>query len=529
MKQIHIFDTTLRDGQQCPGAGMSYEANLTYAQMAAETNIDVLEAGFPSASDEDFRMVNDIAEALKGSRTRVAALAQLKPQQTERTMEALTPLLSTGQARVHLYLPVAPALMTASLGRLAKQHDALIDTTAALIAMASDAGFEVQFSPEAYSQMGENFDFVSDLLLAAVESGARIINCPDTIGRASPWQGEDYFVHHMNQHAKWLKRQLPNHPVTWSVHCHNDFGLAVSNSLNAVEHGPATQIEGCFNGIGERAGNAALEQCIMALQTFGPAIGLNTQAQTGGLVQLSDFVAEHMLPRQPHWPITGENAAKHSSGGHTNAILKNPHIYQPFPPESVGQKISFLFGPLSGSNHAQSIINHHGYICHDDEKYELTQSLKNTFKNRRKGVSDKELMAAYIQYRAPFHSLRFQKSNGQMWVHLTHNKEPIQCNVSDDDGTTALAAMQSFLIQHIGSFKVQQYQSESIGQGIHASAKASIQIEADGRVHAGLGHDQDIIVAAIKALINACNQWQVKRDYSLDQTMTQQQKHKATP
>ncbi len=518
MKHIQLFDTTLRDGQQCPGAGMSHQHNLHYASMAARVGIDILEAGFPSASQEDFRIVNDIAKQYSRltSAPKVAALAQLKEAQLIQTMEALAPL-DPSQARVHLYLPVAPDLMSASLGRYAENKPQIISDCQQLIHMAHQQGFEVEFSPEAYSQMAENFDFVSELILAAVEAGASIINCPDTIGKACYWQGEHYFVNHMQQHANMVKTQLPHHQVTWSVHCHNDFGMALDNSLRAITQGPATQVEGCFNGVGERAGNVALEQCIMAIKTFGQCDeveAMYTQANSQYIKAISDFVAQHMLARQAHWPIAGDNVAKHSSGGHTNAILKNSHIYQPFAPDEVGQKVSFAFGPLSGSNHAKKIIEDHGYRCLTEEKSTITQYIKNHHSNRRKGLTDDELMAAYFSYRAAIKSVCYSyQTNGQLVVSscLFGNDKHWTLETNE---ATYLAAVKRQLEQELGKFSIQSYQSESTTSGIDSPAKAEIVIKVSGQQYEGTATHQDIQLAAIAALINACNRWQIDSHYT---------------
>ncbi len=385
-RHVKIFDTTLRDGQQCPGAGMDFEHNLEYARLACALRVDVLEAGFPSASNMDFEIVRTICEevATMDYKPTIAGLCQLREEQVIRTIESLQPLVSFGKARLHTYVPVDPELMPASLGKLADDKEKIIADLYRLTKMAVEAGMEVQFSPEGYSRMKGNFDFTTDLIRAAIQAGATVINCPDTIGGASVFEGEEYFVRKMVKHAEIMRSEFPDNNVIWSVHCHNDFGLAVQNSLNGVVDGPATQIEGCINGIGERAGNAALEQCIMIVKHFSEASGNEnpyyTTVATEKLQEISDFVSQHMLPRQPHWPVSGDNAAKHSSGGHTNAILKNPMAYQPFDPKEIGKNISFLFGPLSGGNHAKSIIEEFGYICAEFEKAEIAQYIKNQFR-----------------------------------------------------------------------------------------------------------------------------------------------------
>ncbi len=401
--RVFIFDTTLRDGQQCPGAGISVDQNLEYAKLAAQLRVDILEAGFPSASAAEFEIVQKIAKEFSTDPQypTVAALCQLRMDQIDKTILALEPAIASKKARLHTYVPVDPKLMRASLGSYAQNKSKIVNDLYTMVRKAYQAGLEVQFSPEGYSRQAENFDFVTDLIRAAVEAGATIINCPDTMGWACRLQ-KDYFVDHMNQHARIIKVEYPGKEITWSVHCHNDFGLALENTMMGVFHGPARQIEGCFNGIGERAGNVSLEQCIMYMKHFAeqynPSAPFYTRADSQCIQKVSDFVSRNMLQRQPHWPITGDNAMRHTSGGHTNASLKDPTAYQPFPPEEVGRQIEFVFGPSSGGNHAQDILKRHGYSCGDEEKAEFAQFIKTKFSHRRKGITDDEVVKAYQEF-----------------------------------------------------------------------------------------------------------------------------------
>ncbi|MCI5066203.1 2-isopropylmalate synthase [bacterium] len=518
-EQIALFDTTLRDGQQCPGAGMSFERNLEYARLAAQLGIDILEAGFPSASSTDFEIVHTITEELatdENHHTTIAGLCQLRSEQIDTTIAALEPAISRGRARLHTYVPVDPLLMQASLGSLAEDHSTLLKRTSDYISRAAEAGLEVQFSPEGYSRQGENFDFVTDLLRAAVEAGARILNCPDTIGSACYIQGDNYFVAQMNRHAAILREEYPELSLTWSVHCHNDFGLAVANSLHGVFDGPARQIEGCINGVGERAGNAALEQCIMAIRSFSSSPSEKecskffTNANTKYLQGISNFVSRHMLPRQPHWPISGENAARHSSGGHTNAILNNIHVYQPFDPAETGSKVSLLFGPLSGSNHAQSLIEEAGYSCPDEEKAEITQFIKDRYADRRKGITDAELLTAYRAYRQPISITSFDYSRNakNSEVHLEgqffDHEGPLSESYEGED--SALAALKAAIDRRFPGYQIASHQSQSEGEGIAATSNSKIVLTGgDGNEYVGRGSDRDIEISAMKALIDATN------------------------
>jgi 2-isopropylmalate synthase len=532
-RKITIFDTTLRDGQQCPGAAITFDQNLEYAQRARNAGIDVLEAGFPDASKLDFDIVHTISAELAGyhESPTIAALCQQRREQVERTIEALSPVAPHSKGRLHMYLPVEPALMAASLGDRALDKSRLVRETHELCRLATQAGLEVEFSPEGYSRVGDNFDFTTDLIRAAIEAGATIINCPDTIGGGCWTQGERYFVRLMQRHAHLIDREYPNHRITWSAHCHNDFGLALHNSLCAVFEGPCRQIEGCFNGIGERAGNVSLEQVILAIEHFGRSVDPEnpffTSIRLAAIQELSDFVAAHMLPRQPHWPITGENAAKHSSGGHTNAILNNPLAYQPFDPRSIGKEITFVFGPLSGGNHAQAIITARGYRCDDSEKSSIAQFIKNRYATRRKGVTDAEVLSAYFEYRRPIaiESFDYGRRSNLSEISLKGRFFDVQGDIHDsyEGRDSALATLKKAIDARFPGTQIVTYQSESVGTGISALSRSTIVISTpQGTTFCGRGEDSDIEISAMKALIDGINQAFIECNWRADPTVPQQ-------
>ncbi len=527
-RPVKIFDTTLRDGQQCPGAAMSFENNIRYFQLAAAMRVDILEAGFPAASALDFEIVRTIAEKTAEMEYSpiIAALCQLRREQVERTIEALKPLVHTGKGRLHTYVPVDPELMQASLGSYIEKPEAIIKDVYELTKLAKEAGLEVQFSPEGYSRMGDNFQFTFELIKAAVEGGATIINCPDTIGGASQLQGADYFVEHMKEHRRMIEEIFPDREICWSVHCHNDYGLAVQNTINAVFEGAATQIEGCMNGVGERAGNAALEQCIMIIDQFGKEPGqrgfcVHTDARLDRIQEVSDFIAEHMLKRQPHWPVTGDNAARHSSGGHTNAILKNPMAYQPFDPRAVGKEISFTFGPLSGGNHARSVIERFGYICEESEKAAIAQYIKDKSSARRKGISDEELISYYFAYRQPMQidAVDYSRKGEQSTVTLEGRffGEDGAFSALHSGKDSALAALKKLVESKFGETRIIRHESYSDSTGINAQSVSTVIIEdGSGFRSEGRAKNQDIEISALYAYIDAVNKAYVHRHFSLE-------------
>ncbi len=534
-EKVYIFDTTLRDGQQCPGAGMSFQRNLDYFRLASRLGIDIIEAGFPSASALDFDIVRKITEecAQMEQGPTIAALCQLRKEQIEITIQSLEPLIASRRGRLHTYVPVDPELMAASLGSSAADTSKIVSDVYEFISMAAKAGLEVQFSPEGYSRMRENFDLTTELICAAIDAGATIINCPDTIGGASSLEGPEYFVEKMKKHAAIVKSRFPSHNVIWSAHCHNDFGLAVQNSINAVFDGPARQIEGCINGIGERAGNASIEQCIMIIEQFGMRPEREIMFTTGvsheHIQEISDFVHQNMLPRQPHWPVTGENAARHSSGGHTNAILRNPMAYQPFDPQKIGKEITFAFGPLSGGNHARSIIEAHGFVCANEEKAEIAQFIKDHSKDRRKGISDSEVLSYYFQYRQPItiESVDYTKRNDRstVTIHGTFFDQRGKFRQEHSGKDSALAALKKLIESRFGNVDIINHSSQSDGEGINARSVSHVTIACDingKRMHfEGVAEDQDIEISAMRALIDASNLAYVHKTYATAKRLKQ--------
>ena len=488
-----------------------------YADYTHALNIDILEAGFPAASHNDFAIVHEISKRMveRNSNMIIAALCQLREEQVVTTMESLEPSQKIGKALVHTYVPVDPHLMAASLGGEKANHALIVEHVYSYIKMAADAGFEVEFSPEGYSRMAENFDFVTDTIRAAVSAGVRVINCPDTIGGASRWES-DYFVWNMNKHAEMMQQEFPDRAIIWSTHCHNDLGFALDNSLRAVTDGPVCQIEGCMNGVGERAGNVALEQCIMAIDLFGdrmhPDKTFYTDINLQELKKVSDFIAEKMLVRQPHWPITGKNAARHSSGGHTNAVLNNPMAYQAFDPKQVGKAISFAFGPLSGSNHAKDIIEKQGFRCSHDEKAAISQAIKDKFIDRRKGITDEEVIEGYKAYVSPIRidSMEYSKDRTDSAVLKISGKFFTKdvIVIEGEGANSVLSAMDREIKKYFPQVELTDYQSSACGSGdVNAKYNSTVIVTIAGKdSYVGKCSDSDINRSAIYAYVDAVNQ-----------------------
>jgi 2-isopropylmalate synthase len=269
----------------------------------------------------------------------------------------------------------------------------------------------------------------------------------------------------------------------------------------------------------------SLEQAIVAIHHFGASADKERQFHTDVKLEhiqsLSDFVATYMLPRQPHWPVTGENAAKHSSGGHTNAILHNPLAYQPFDPREIGKEISFVFGPLSGGNHAKSIIEGAGYRCADSEKAAIAQYVKNFYATRRKGVTDHEVLAAYFEYRKPIAIQNFdygKRSNqSEIFLHGRFFDFNGELHESYEGRDSALATLKKAIDARFPGLQIVSYHSESASSGISATSISTIVVaDQNGKTFTGKGEDNDIEISAMRALIDGVNHAYIDVHYRLE-------------
>lgn len=525
VEPVSIFDTTLREGQSCPGAGMSLEANLEYARCATRFGVNVLEVGFPSSSALDFQTVSTLVHELSSEKSgpTLAALSPLCDQAIERTLEALAPAIAQGRGRLHLYIPIDLQLLSFSTDDAPSAPEDVLKLMDVQISKVVKGGAEVQFTPQGYSRPAPNEQFLTEMIRVAVGAGADIVNCPDTIGCAYPFEGEHYFVNRMHAHAALIQEEFPERDIIWSTHCHNDFGLALANTLNAVFHGPVRQVQGCFNGIGERAGNAPLEQIVLALKHFIDREAerkFTTSVKSIYIQQISDFVSQHMLPRQPHWPISGENAARYSSREQAEAFLRENNAYQPFKPEDTGNKVTLLFNHQSGGAHAQAIISSAGFACDDDESSAIADYVKSKYEERRKGITDAEVIKAYFEYRKPIQieSFDYSKTSGRAQLILNGRlfREEGTLEYAGVGEDSVLAVLQAAIEKYQPGYEISSHQSQSEGRDISAQSVSRIVISnSDGVEFIGIGKDRDIEIAAMKALIDATNAAYIDHHYRL--------------
>lgn len=508
MKKIVFFDTTLRDGQQSPGAWMSISDNVRYAQGAKKLGVDYLEAGFPSASWAEFERVQTIiAEIVDATSPVIVGLTQIRPHLVEKTIASLLPAAPYKKGRMHIYIPIDPKLAAVSIWTAHPKE--FCEELYVSCKQATDAWLSVEFSLEGYSRMGENFDLGTELICAAIEWWATMINCPDTIGMGHRSQGEAYFVQHMRTHAARISELYPHKEIFRSTHNHNDIWTAVENSLYAVTQWPATQIECTMNGVGERAGNASLEQLAIQIYLYGQQMGITHGLHMEYLQELSDLIAEKMLPRQPHRPVTWVNAARHTSWGHVNALLKDPSVYQPFDPKIVWKPgISLLFWLSSWGNHVKEIVEWAWYRCDKEKAAPCAQYLKDTYADRYKWISDEEVVAWFLAFVAPVQIREFNYSKLQGKTSFSyvgrcfdHEDETVVVETAD----SALSVFHGILDHAFPGRNVVNYASKADTSSIHAHSVTDVTISDGVHLFHGQGIDADIEIAALQALAAAYN------------------------
>ncbi len=374
--QISIFDTTLRDGEQSPGFSMNQDEKLRLALQLERLQADVIEAGFPIASEGDFRTVRKISEHIK--RSTVAALCRTRKKDIERAAEAVGP---AAKPRIHTFIATSDIHMKY---KLKKNREEVLESAVGAVEHARKYCDEVEFSAEDASRSDP--EFLYDIFTAVIEAGAKIINVPDTVGYAMPWE--------YGELIRKIRENVPNiDQAILSVHCHNDLGVAVANSLFAIQNG-AQQIECTINGIGERAGNASLEEIVMAIATRKNIIGKETNIVTDQIVPTSKLLTEITGNQvQPNKAIVGENAFAHEAGIHQHGVLNNPMTYEIMTPESVGltgNKI--VLGKHSGRFALNKKLQKLGYTLGKDELNQIYVKFTN-LADEKKTIKEQELLA----------------------------------------------------------------------------------------------------------------------------------------
>ncbi len=374
--RVQIFDTTLRDGEQSPGASMNLEEKLQMAEVLCQLKVDVIECGFPASSEGDFQAVRAIAEAISGPT--LAGLSRCRSDDIVRTHQALK---AAPRHRAHLFLATSPIHREY---KLKMNREEVLNCLREGISLARDLFDEVEFSAEDASRT--EVDFLCEAISEAIHAGATIINIPDTVGYAVPQQ--------FGNLIRTIKEKVPNiDKALLSVHCHNDLGLAVANSLAALEAG-ARQVECTVNGIGERAGNCALEEIVMALRTRRDYFGLDTGVEASGLYYASQMLSRIIgSPVQRNKAVVGANAFAHEAGIHQHGVLMNPLTYEVMRPEDVGRSgSSMILGKHSGRHAFHYWLEERGIHCTEMQFEEAFNAFKRLCDHKKHAEED-ELLA----------------------------------------------------------------------------------------------------------------------------------------
>jgi len=509
---VRIFDTTLRDGEQSPGASMQREEKLQIARQLEKMGVDIIEAGFPVASPDDFSAVSAIASEILGGPS-VCALARCREDDLRTAAKALEGARSP---RIHTFIATSPLHMEKKLGL---SPEAVLERIDRSVRLAASLVGDVEFSAEDATRSER--DFLSRAVGVAISAGARTINIPDTVGYALPSEFRDLIA--------FLVNSVPGAGnVIFSAHCHNDLGLAVANSLAAIEGG-ARQIECTINGIGERAGNAAMEEVVMALKVRRIFFGLDTRIRTEEFIRASRMVQTitGMLV-QPNKAIVGANAFAHESGIHQDGLLKDKRTYEIMGPEQVGlSEGSLVLGKHSGRHAFRSRLETLGYRLSEEELSQVFSRFKK-LADQKKEIYDEDLETLLSEGTSDgtnrFELLRLQVSGGTLvpptaTIVLSVDKDERQMAGLGSGPVDAIYRTLSKLTDTTS--RLVSYTVKGITGGSDALGEVTVRLESEGRVAAGHGADTDILVASARAYIEALNRLERKKERDLRSGLSQ--------
>ena len=506
--RVIIFDTTLRDGEQSPGCSMNLDEKLRIARLLDEMGVDVIEAGFPIASAGDWEAVNENSKALDNAV--ICGLSRATKKDIEASASALEP---AKQSRIHTFISTSPLHMKY---KLQMTPEAVLDAVAESVTFARGFTDDVEWSAEDGSRTEE--DFLCRCVETAIKCGATTINIPDTVGYAVP---EEYAAQ-----ITMLMNRVPNiDKAILSVHCHNDLGLAVANSLAGVQAG-ARQIECTINGIGERAGNAALEEIVMAIRTRNDKAPFHNNIKTEMLTKASKTLSTTVgFNVQPNKAIVGANAFAHESGIHQDGMLKNAQTYEIMTPESVGlTKSELVLGKHSGRHALKDKIKELGYDIGDNAFQDFFKRFKD-LADRKKEIFDDDIIALIDDEvgrdheKIKFKSLQIVAgTTGPQTAEICLDLESDEKCVKVEGKGPVDAIFKAIrdIVPHDGAM-LQLYQVHAVTGGTDAQAGVTVRLEEDGKTVTGQGADADTLVASARAYIHALNKLLTKREKSKPQ------------
>ncbi len=499
--RVVIFDTTLRDGEQCPGASMTFEEKLEVAELLDTMGVDIIEAGFPIASIGDFESVSEIARRSKNAV--ICGLSRAALNDIDRCAEAVR---HAGRARIHTFLSTSPVHMKY---KLQKSPEQVLEMVVASVTRARNHVADVEWSSEDGTRT--EIDFLCRCVEAAIKAGATTINIPDTVGYTTPAEYAELF--------RTVRERVPNSDqAVFSVHCHNDLGMAVANSLAGVAGG-ARQIECTVNGIGERAGNAALEEIVMAINTRSDVLPYRTGIDATMLTRASKLVAAvTSFPVQYNKAIVGRNAFAHESGIHQDGMLKHTQTYEIMTPESVGvSKTSLVMGKHSGRAAFRDKLKTLGYELGENALNDAFTRFKD-LADRKKVIYDEDIEALVDQgIAAAYDRIKLvslsviagtrgpQRATMRLEVDGRVMTEEAEGNGPVDATFNCIKA----LVAHTA--KLELYQVHAVTEGTDAQAEVSVRLEEDGKAVTAKSADPDTLVASAQAYITALNKLMLKR------------------
>jgi 2-isopropylmalate synthase len=493
--RVYIFDTTLRDGEQCPGATMTHDEKLEVAELLDQMGVDIIEAGFPIASEGDFAAVNEIARRTRNAV--VCGLSRAAPKDIDRCAEAIRP---AARKRIHTFLSTSPVHMKY---KLQKEPHEVYEMVIAQVTRARSHTDDVEWSAEDGTRT--EHDFLCRCVEAAIKAGATTINIPDTVGYTTPEEYAALF--------RMVRERVPNSDkAIFSVHCHDDLGMAVANSLAGVAGG-ARQIECTINGIGERAGNASLEEIVMAIKTRNDVMPYWTNVEATMLTRASKLVsAATSFPVQYNKAIVGRNAFAHESGIHQDGMLKNAQTYEIMTPESVGVKqTSLVMGKHSGRHAFVHKLEELGYKLGQNQLEDAFVRFK-ALADRKKHIYDEDIEAlvdeeiATAQDRIKLVSLTViagtrgpQSATLELDIDGRHQTIQASGNGPVDATFNAIKG----IIPH--EAKLELYQVHAVTEGTDAQAEVSVRLAQNDYAVTSRGADPDTLVASAKAYLGALN------------------------
>ena len=497
--RITVFDTTLRDGEQSAGIGMTGDEKLEIARQLARLGVDVIEAGFAASSPGDFEAVKTIAREIKGPT--ICSLARANPGDVDQAAEALK---GVDNARIHVFLSSSDIHI---MHQLRKNREEVMDLAVSMVERARKYCDNIEFSPMDATRT--NPEYLYQLLEGVINAGATTVNIADTVGYAIPSQ--------FAQLLKDIQENVSNiGKAVLSVHCHNDLGLAVSNSVAAVEAG-ARQVEGCINGIGERAGNASLEEIIMALHTRQDLFNVATNIDTRQIYPASRMVSRITgMPIQPNKSVVGENAFRHASGIHQDGILKERTTYELMDPVSIGWPgNSLVLGKLSGRAGLRSRLEALGYKLPAEDMNRVFEAFK-VLADKKQEVTDRDLESLMAEEKRvtlepvtyTLDQVQFSGGDHDMataTARVIGPGEQVYSDAATGNGPVDAVCKAIQRATGIPAAKLVDFNVQSVTEGLDSIGEVIIRVEQEGKIFTGRGADTDIIVASGKAYLSAVN------------------------